>query len=120
MSSGLRHHTDFPSEPESRPVEKGRGGACFRKHGDRTEAIGEVGITRQVVSRCGPLGGTSSRYVSDLHAAATSQQLIEDVIPRVIDIGIDLVCGQVPGFQCEPHTDVPADLADPDWLALET
>src|SRR6266851_4263959 len=101
------------------PVEEGRVRPGFREHGDRAQAVREIRITRQVVSRGSPVGGFCSSHVGYECDSAGLHQVIEYVIAGVIHIGIDLVRGQVPGFEREPYADVPTDLADPDRLALE-
>jgi hypothetical protein len=89
------------------------------ENGDRAQAVREIDVPCQVASRGSWRGSLCSGNVAHVRNAAGLHQVIEHVIPGVIDIGIDPVRGQVPGFVGEPYADVPADLADPDRFSLE-
>src|SRR5271156_647978 len=52
--------------------------------------------------------------------APRGEQIVEHVVAGLVDIGIDLMSGQVPGFGREAYADIAADLADPDGLSIES
>lgn len=57
--------------------------------------------------------------ISHQRDPARFEGVVQNIIAGIIDIGIDLVGGEVPGPKSEADADVTADLADPDRLALE-
>jgi hypothetical protein len=47
------------------------------------------------------------------------QQIIQYVVPCLVDVGINQMRSQIPGSRCEPYTYVAAYLPDPNWSILE-
>ena len=103
----------------SHPVHIFGTGRCLGKHHHGALAVGEVGVAGQVVAWLFSRGGFGAAHIPDQRDVAGLQEFIKQVIASVVHIGIDFVRSQIPGLIRKTNADIPADLADPDRLALE-
>ena len=92
--------------------------ACGEEQ-DNAFTVGEVGISRQVVSGTRALALANTIDVSDCFKVFRFEQILDQIIAGFIHFGIDPMCRQVPGLGREPDTDVATDLPDPDRLSPE-
>ena len=93
----------------------------YRFSGDKqhcAEAIGKVRITGEIPARCLFRRGAYSRHIAHCRQISRGNHILNQVVARFVDIGIDFVRHQYRRRPSEPHTDIPADLADPNRLSF--
>src|SRR5262249_480790 len=99
------------------PVEKCWGRACLREDRHGSQAIREIGVAGEIVARLRSVSRFYASHISHARDATAFHQIVEPIIPRVIDIRINLMRRYIPGLERKPPTDVPTCLTDPDRLA---
>jgi len=102
----------------SRPVQEDRICTGLGHDCDCSEAVGKIGVSREVFSGCVLVSGSYSRHVCGMAYSTGLNEISKNIIPRVVDVGIDLVCSKIPVFCSEPNPDIPANLANPHRLLL--
>jgi len=101
------------------PVEEAGRGSFGGEENDGSFAVGVVGITGEVITGMLGIAGTDTGNVSGGFDAFGFQQVLDDVVAGFIDIGIDAVGREIPGFGREADADIAADLSDPDGASLK-
>ena len=94
--------------------------AVTREHSVRAQAVRKVRIAGQVAAGRSSGRGLHPGNEAETGDTATDEQVIQHIVPRLIDVGVNLMCGQVPGPRRDAYPDVPADLANPDRLPVKT
>jgi hypothetical protein len=83
------------------------------------QSIGKVWIAGQIFPRSGRRCLPHTFHKADSGKRLREQQILDECMPRFVDIRINFVGDRRPGFHGKTHADVAADLTDKDRFVLK-